>query len=219
MARNDGPAEIRVLIVDDHSIVREGIGSLLARRKDIRLVGQAANGREAVVQVAALEPDVVLMDISMPEMNGFEATVEIRKHYPNTRILVLSQFESKEYVLPLLRAGAAGYISKRARSAEMVAAIRAVYFEGAYLPPNIARAVVDGISQSAATGDQDILTEREKEVVRLVADGRSSREIAEALGLSVKTVDTHRANIMEKLGIHNSAELVKYAIREGIVSA
>lgn len=219
MGRADSPAEIRVLIVDDHSIVREGISSLLARRKDIRVVGQAANGKEAVEQVAALEPDVVLMDISMPVMDGFEATLEIRKHHPNARILVLSQFESKEYVLPLLRAGAAGYISKRARAGEVVEAIRAVYFEGAFLPPNIARAVVDGMAQSAAPENQDVLTEREKEVVRQVADGRSSREIAEQLGLSVKTVDTHRANIMEKLEIHNSAELVKYAIRQGLVSA
>lgn len=216
MVETASPREIRVLVVDDHAIVREGICSLLARRKDIQVVGQAADGRQAVAQVAAVAPDVVLMDISMPVMNGLEATVEIRRHFPNVRILVLSQYESKEYVLPLLRAGAAGYIAKRARASELVDAIRAVYYEGAFLQPNIARAVVEGVTNGSHAEPQPILSEREKQVVRLVADGLSSREIADELGLSAKTVDTHRANIMEKLGIHSSAELVKYAIREGI---
>ncbi|MCL4395428.1 MAG: response regulator transcription factor [Chloroflexi bacterium] len=219
MVRDDASHPIRVLVADDHAIVREGICSLLARRKDIELVGQAADGRQAVEQVAALSPDVVLMDISMPAMNGLEATVEIRRSHPQTRILVLSQYESKEYVLPLLRAGAAGYIGKRARASEMVDAIRAVYRDGAYLQPSIARAIVEESAQPPEPESRDLLTEREKQVVQLVADGMSSREIAEQLGLSVKTIDTHRANIMEKLGIHSSAELVKYAIREGIVSA
>jgi DNA-binding NarL/FixJ family response regulator len=219
MAKAENPRGIRVLVADDHAIVREGICSLLARRKDIEVVGQAADGGQAVGQVASLAPDVVLMDISMPVMNGLEATLEIRRSFPNVRILVLSQYESKEYVLPLLRAGAAGYIAKRARASELVDAIRRVYYEGAYLQAEIARAVVDGVTRSADAEPQPILTEREKQVVRLVADGMSSREIADQLGLSVKTVDTHRANIMEKLGIHSSAELVKYAIREGIVTA
>lgn len=216
MAEMTSPREIRVLVVDDHAIVREGICSLLARRKDIEVVGQAADGKHAVAQVAALAPDVVLMDISMPVMNGLEATLEIRRNFPNVRVLVLSQYESKEYVVPLLRAGAAGYIAKRARANELVDAIRAVYYDGAFLQPNIARAVVEGVANGSHEEPQPILTEREKQVVRLVADGLSSREIADELGLSVKTVDTHRANIMEKLGIHSSAELVKYAIREGI---
>ncbi len=219
MVETISPREIRVLVVDDHAIVREGICSLLARRKDIQVVGQAADGRQAVAQVASLAPDVVLMDISMPVMNGLEATVEVRRNFPNVRILVLSQYESKEYVVPLLRAGAAGYISKRARANELVDAIRAVYYEGAFLQPNIARAVVEGVTNGSHAEPQPILTEREKQVVRLVADGLSSREIADELGLSAKTVDTHRANIMEKLGIHSSAELVKYAIRAGIVTA
>ena len=219
MPKTEDPHGIRVLVADDHAIVREGICSLLARRKDIEVVGQAADGRQAVDQVASLAPDVVLMDISMPVMNGLEATLEIRRSFPNVRVLVLSQYESKEYVLPLLRAGAAGYIAKRARATELVDAIRRVYYEGAYLQADLARAVVDGVTHSADAEPQPILTDREKQVVRLVADGMSSREIADQLGLSVKTVDTHRANIMEKLGIHSSAELVKYAIREGIVTA
>lgn len=214
-------AKIRVLVADDHAIVREGICSLLARRKDIEVIGQAADGKQAVEQVMALAPDVVLMDIAMPVMNGLEATAEIHQSAAVTRVLVLTQYESKEYVLPLLRAGAAGYILKRARAQELADAIRAVHFEGAYLPPNVATTVVDGIAESTRgeTGGQSSLTEREAQVIRLVAEGLSSREIAERLCLSVKTVDTHRANIMEKIGVHNTVELIKYAIREGIVSA
>lgn len=219
MGKTDNSRVIRVLVADDHAIVREGICSLLARRKDVQVVGEAADGRLAVEQVASLTPDVVLMDISMPVMNGLEATQEIRRRFPNVRILVLSQYESREYILPLLRAGAAGYIAKRARASELVDAIRAVYNEGAFLQPNLARAVVEGVTNASDSEPQSILTEREKQVVRLVADGMSSREIAVELGLSVKTVDTHRANIMEKLNIHSSAELIKYAIREGIVTA
>jgi two-component system response regulator NreC len=212
--------KIRVLVVDDHSIVREGVCSLLARRKDIEVVGQASDGKQAVAQAAALLPDVVLMDISMPGMNGLEATQEIRKALPGIRILVLSQYESKEYVIPLLRAGAAGYIAKRARASELADAIRAVYFEGAFLPPNIARAVVDGAATPGAeAASHPVLTEREVEIVRLVADGLSSREIADRLCLSVRTVDTHRSHILEKIGVHSIAELIKYAIREGIVEA
>jgi len=207
--------------VDDHAVVREGICSLLARRKDMEVVGQAADGKQAIAQVAELLPDVVLMDIAMPVMNGLEATQEIVRLFPATRVLVLTQYESKEYVFPLLRAGAAGYVFKRARATELIEAIRAVHTEGAFLPPSITRAVVDDVMQAEGTESsrQPILTEREKEVVQLVAEGLSSREIAERLYLSVKTVDTHRANIMEKLGVHSTAELIRYAIREGIVSA
>ncbi len=210
--------KIRVLIVDDHAIVRDGLCSLLARRKDVEVVGQAADGKQGIEQAHALLPDVILMDIAMPGMNGLEATKEIRKALPGIRILVLTQYESKEYVLPLLRAGAAGYLAKRARGDELVNAIRTVYAEGAFLPPNIARAVMNGVDEFGVESGQAILTEREKEVVRLVAEGLSSREIAERLCLSVKTVDTHRANILEKIGAHSSAELIKYAIREGIVN-
>ncbi len=213
-------ARIQVLIVDDHAIVREGIISLLARRKDIQVVGEAADGKQAVAQAVSLLPDVILMDIAMPVMNGLEATLELRRILPAARILVLTQYESKEYVLPLLRAGAAGYLPKRARANELVNAIRAVHLEGAYLPPKIARAVMNGVTQeqTAEKGTQ-LLTEREKDVVRLVAEGLSSREIAMRLSLSAKTVDTHRANILEKIGAHSTAELIKFAIREGIVDA
>jgi DNA-binding NarL/FixJ family response regulator len=214
------PKPIRVLVVDDHAIVREGICSLLARRKDIEVVGEAADGKRAIDAVVQFDPDVVLMDIQMPVLNGLDATHEIHKRFPSTRILVLTQHESKEYVVPLLRAGAVGYITKSARASELIGAIRAVYEEGAYLPPHITQAIVTAVAESTDSGgEQPVLTEREIEIVRLIAEGLINREIAERLGISVKTVDTHRGNIMEKLNVHNTAELIKYAIRKGIVQA
>lgn len=211
---------IRVLVVDDHAIVREGICALLARREDIEVVGEAADGNRAIDAVVRLDPDVVLMDIAMPGMNGLEATREIHTRFPSTRILVLTQHENKEYILPLLHAGAAGYVTKDVRASELAEAIRSVYEKGGYLQPSITTAVVSAIAESPKTSDeQTILTEREIQVVRLIAEGLSNREIAERLSISVKTVDTHRGNIMEKLNVHNTAELIKYAIRKGIVQA
>jgi len=211
---------IRVLVVDDHAIVREGICSLLARRKDVEVVGEAADGKRAIDAVVQYDPDVVLMDIAMPVMNGLEATREIHGRFPSTRILVLTQHENKEYIMPLLRAGAVGYITKSARAEQLIEAIRTVHAEGAYLPPRITHAVIGAIAESSeASGEQVMLTEREIQVVRLVAEGLSSREIADRLSISVKTVDTHRANVMEKVGVRNAAELIKYAIRHGLVSA
>ncbi len=214
-------AKIRILVADDHALVREGICSLLARRKDMEVVGQAADGRQAIEQTEALHPDVVLMDISMPVMNGLEATQEIRARLPATRILVLTQHENKEYILPMLRAGAAGYVFKRARSADLVNAIRTVHLEGTFLSASITSTLMEEIAASgqANTHDQSLLTTREAEVVRLVAEGLSSREIAERLHLGIKTVETHRAHIMEKVGVHSTVELILYAIRQGIVRA
>jgi DNA-binding NarL/FixJ family response regulator len=214
-------SKIRVLVVDDHTIVREGIGSLLARFKDIEVVGQATDGKHSIAQVSALSPDVVLMDISMPEMNGLEATREIHKLAPDIRILVLTQHENKEYIIPMLQAGAAGYIFKRARATELSDAIRTVHLEGAYLPAEVANTVINTLIQTnhSQSYGQSLLTKRETEILRLVAEGLSSRKIAERLHLGVKTVETHRANIMEKAGVRNTVELIKYAIREGIVSA
>ena len=211
---------IRVLVVDDHAIVREGICALLARREDIQVVGEAADGNRAIDAVVRLDPDVVLMDIAMPGMNGLEATREIHARFPSTRILVLTQHENKEYILPLLHAGAAGYVTKDVRASELAEAIRSVFEKGGYLQPSITTAVVSAIAESPDSRDeQTILTDREIQVVRLIAEGLINREIAERLGISVKTVDTHRGNIMEKLNVHNTAELIKYAIRKGIVQA
>jgi DNA-binding NarL/FixJ family response regulator len=207
---------IRILVVDDHAVLREGICALLVQQKDMQVVGEASNGVEALEQVERLKPDVALMDITMPRMDGLEATRLIRGRWPETRILVLTQHENKEYVLPLLQAGAAGYILKKAGGAELVNAIRAVYTDGAFLHPSAARAVVNQVSQTADTR-RPHLTEREKQVLILVAEGLTSREIAHQLRLSEKTVVVHRNNIMEKLNLHNSVELVRYAIREGLV--
>ncbi len=214
-------ATIRVLLVDDHAVFRQGICALLARRKGIEVVGQAADGKEAIEQVAALKPDVVLMDIAMPGMNGLEATKEIHQSFPETRILVLTQYESREYVFSVLRSGAAGYIPKLTRIEELVDAIRAVHAKGAFIQEDVLHAVVDNIAPPAVVEAEPApaLTEREKEVVRLIAEGLTGREIAERLCISAKTVVTHRQNIMEKIGAHNTAELIRYAIREGIVSA
>lgn len=214
-------ADIRVLVVDDHTILREGLRAMLALYEDIQVVGEAENGREAVEKVRALSPDVVLMDIAMPELGGLEATAEIRRTSPNTRVLILTQHENKEYIYPILKAGASGYILKRALGAELVAAIRAVHSGDAYLHPSIAKAVVDGYvdRQPKPKGEDryDRLSDRERQVLKLVADGRSNQEIADILCLSVKTIMGYRANVMEKLGIHSRTELVKYAIRKGLV--
>ncbi len=212
--------KIRVLVADDHAVFRQGLCALLARRKGIEIIGQAENGRQAVEQVAALAPDVVLMDIAMPVMNGLEATQAIKKSSPDTRVLVLTQYESREYVISLLQAGAAGYILKLAPVEELLEAIRAVHSQGTFLTPELLQTIMERMNESATTEPvaRSILTEREMEILRLIAEGLTGNEIAERLCISRKTVVTHRANIMEKLGVHNTAELIRHAIRERLVS-
>ncbi len=206
----------RILVVDDHAVLREGICALLAHHSDISVVGEASNGVEALERVVELDPDIVLMDVSMPVMDGLEATRQIKARFPDTRILVLTQYENKEYVVPLLQAGASGYILKKAGGAELVNALRAIGREGAYLPPSVARTVMSGMT-APAQSTLGKLTEREKQVLTLIAEGLTGREIAGRLCLSEKTVNVHRTNLMEKLDIHHTADLVRYAIREGLV--
>ena len=209
---------IRVLIADDHAVLREGICALLAQYEGVSVVGQASNGAQTIQQVSQLQPDVVLMDISMPGMDGLEATREIKTRWPKTRVVVLTQHENEEYVFPLLKAGASGYVLKKAGGDELVDAIRVVSGGGTFLDPSIARQVVERAVQAPEDSSRlPRLTERESEVLRLIAEGMSTREIAESLGLSVNTVITHRSNIMEKLDVHNRTELVKYAIRKKLV--
>jgi len=213
--------KIRVVVVDDHTIVRDGICALLALAGDIEVVGEAANGSEALKMVKELEPHVVLMDIAMPIMGGLEATRRIRKEFPATRVLVLTQYDDKEYVFPVIEAGASGFISKVAASAELASGIRAVYHGDSYLSPSVAKLLIEDYQHGERRVIHDPyeqLTDRERDVLKLVAEGYTTKEIAEMLVVSPKTVEGHRTNLMDKLGIHNQIELVKYALRKGIIT-
>jgi len=214
--------KIRVLVVDDHTIVRDGICALLALTGDIEVIGAATNGREALKMVKEFHPDVVIMDIAMPIMGGLEATRRINKESPRTKILVLTQHDDKEYVLPVIESGASGFVSKVAASSELVSAIRAVYQGDSYLTPAVAKLLVVNYQRTAGkqtTQDPyDQLTERERDVLKLLVEGYSTKEIADILEIAPKTVEGHKTNLMDKLGIHNRVELVKYALRKGIIT-
>ncbi len=214
--------KIRVLVVDDHTIVRDGICALLALIGDIEVVGEAANGSEAMRMVKELAPDVVLMDMAMPIMGGLEATRRICKEFPGTRVLVLTQYDDKEYVFPVIEAGASGFISKAAASSELASGIRAVSQGDSYLSPSVARLLVEdyqhGIGERVGRDPYEQLTNRERDVLKLVAEGFTTLEIADLLKVTPKTVEGHKTNLMAKLDIHNRIELVKYALRKGIIS-
>ena len=212
--------EIRVLIADDHTILREGLKALFASSLDIKVVGEASNGLEAVDLARSLAPDVVLMDIAMPGLGGLEATVHIHKEYPKVKVLVLTQYDDKEYLLRLLRAGASGYVLKMAPARNVMAAVRLVHEGGVYLDtPDATELLAQAIQEKEPphSGSYESLTDREKEVLKLIVDGMTSKQIAEALCVSIKTVVTHRTNLMEKLGIHNRAHLVRFGIRQGLI--
>lgn len=209
---------IRVLVVDDHAILREGICSLLERYDDIAVVGEAANGGEALSRVDALRPDIVLMDLAMPEMDGLEATRRLRKSHPEVKVLILTQHDNQEYIAPALQAGAVGYVLKRSGGREVIAAIRQVYEQGAFLAPGVAAEIIrDYTAGPTASWPHARLTEREREVLRLVVAGKSNKEIAQQLVISPKTASVHRTNIMEKLGVRNSAELVRYVMEHRLL--
>jgi DNA-binding NarL/FixJ family response regulator len=213
--------KIRVLIADDHALFREGIRALLAGLEDMEVVAEAADGSEAIEQVKAHRPDIVLMDIAMPGLGGLEATLELKRLLPDVKILILTQHDNREYLYRFLKAGVSGYVLKRAAGAELAAAIRAVYHGGTFLHPEMASAVVEGylggIKPSAEEDPYEALTDREKQVLKLVAEGKTNKAIAEILDISVKTAMGHRANLMQKLGIHNKAALVRFALQRGIV--
>jgi DNA-binding NarL/FixJ family response regulator len=212
--------KIRVLIVDDHAILREGVRALLQLQPDMEVVGEAANGVDAIAAVGRLDPDVVLMDVAMPGLGGIEAAIEMRKLGTRARILILSQYEDREYVRRLLKAGVSGYVLKKSAGSELANAIRAVHRGGLVLDPEVARTAMEE-GGPAATGAQadpyESLTDREKQVLKLVAEGRSNKEVAEVLGISVKTAMSHREHVMEKLGVHNRTELVRFAIKKGVI--
>lgn len=212
--------KIRVLIADDHAIVREGIRLILASHEDIEVAGEAQDGLETIKRVGELAPDVVLMDIAMPGLGGLEATIEISRTAPETRVIVLTQYDDAEYIYRFLHAGAAGYVLKKSVGSDLVQAIRSVAQGKSFLDPMIADKVIRGYLEPEVSADQslyDRLSDREKTVFKLIAEGYTSRQIAESLVISIKTVMTHRANIMEKLGVHNKAEIIKLAIRHGLI--
>jgi DNA-binding NarL/FixJ family response regulator len=210
---------IRVLVADDHAIVREGVHQLLAQQPDIEVVGEAADGAQALAMARRLKPDLVLMDIGMPGMNGLEATRALKAERPQTNVLVLTMQEGEEYFFHLLEAGASGYVLKGASSAELLSAIRAVQQGGVYLNPMMTKQVLRDVLRrpDQTNAASDPLTPREREVLKLIAEGKTNREIADELVLSLNTVQTHRQHIMEKLNLHNRTELVKYAIRRGLI--
>lgn len=211
--------EIRVAVADDHAIVRDGIRALLAMAPDIEVVGEAADGAAAIALVDRTSPDVLLLDIAMPGLGGLEAAGEIHRAHPGVRILVLSQYDNPEYVRRFLRLGAAGYVLKRAAASELVAAIRAAHAGGLVIDPAVAReAIADAAKPDALEADPyEALTDREKQVLKLVAEGRSNKDVATVLGVSVKTAMSHREHVMQKLGVHSRTDLIRFALRRGVI--
>lgn len=212
---------IRLLLVDDHKIVRAGLRMLFAAETDMEIIGEAGNGSEALRMVQELGPDVVIMDVAMPGMNGIEATRRIKELTPSAAVLALTMHEDEEYFFEMLNAGASGYIPKRAAPDDLVAAVRAVAQGNVFLHATLARFLMrDILQEGTAHSDQDDgLTPREQEVLTLIAEGLTSREIAQQLVISPKTVDRHRENIMAKLNLHSRAELVRYAMSRGLLSS
>jgi two-component system response regulator NreC len=213
--------QVKVLVAEDHAVVREGIRMILDAQEDFAVVGEARDGDEAVRLARQLRPDVVVMDISMPRMNGVEATQEIKRLFPDIQILILTMHEEESYVFQLLRLGAAGYVLKRAAATDLVEAVRAASRGEAFLYPAVARSVVqdylDRMRSGEGTSRYDGLTDREREILVLIAEGHTNAQIADRLFISVKTVQTHRAHIMEKLDLHDRSLLVRYAVRKGLI--
>lgn len=207
---------IRILLADDHALVRQGFRMILEAQKDMQIVGQAGNGREAVELAEKLHPDVVIMDVAMPELNGIEATRRLAASSPRTRVLALSMHKDSVYVREILRAGARGFLLKDSGDADLVAAVRAVAKGEGYLSPAVSDAVLTDYRRHV-TDPIDLLTSREREVLQMIAEGKTNKEIATALNLSVYTVEAHRGRLMEKLNLHSTGELVRFALRNGLI--
>jgi DNA-binding NarL/FixJ family response regulator len=212
----------KVLLVDDHTLFREGIRALLSAEPDIEVVGEAADGKQAIELAEKVSPDIVVMDLVMPGMNGMQAAQQLHDTHPDIKILILSMYDDDEYIYQILRAGASGYVLKRAASDDLLRAIREVESGGSALHPAVAAKLLkDYVRKSRSTEQKDagsILTARESEVLKLVAEGYTNQQIADMLGLGRKTVDTHRTNIMRKLDLHDVTALVKYALKQGLIN-
>ena len=209
--------KLRIVVADDHTLVRAGLVTLMSRMPDVEIAGEVADGRAALKMVKELQPDIAILDISMPELNGLDAAEKLRHDSPKTKVIILSMHANEEYVAQALKAGAAGYLLKDAATTELDMAIRVVAQGQFYLSPSISRQVVDTYLHGGPTG-LDLLSPRQREILQLIAEGKSTREIAETLHLSVKTIETHRAQLMERLDIHDVAGLIKYALRKGLIS-
>ena len=213
--------KIKILLADDHTILRAGLKMMLNAQPDMEVVGEAQDGRQAIAETQRLHPDIVLMDITMPDMNGIEATRQIKKLIPEAKVLVLTMHENDEYVFQALRAGASGYMLKEAADTELISALHVISSGQFYLSPIAQSVMVGDYLQRVRAGEErdsySSLTEREREILKLVAEGYTNNQIAERLVISPKTVDTHRTHIMDKLNLHSRAELVKYAMRRGLL--
>jgi two-component system response regulator NreC len=207
----------RILLADDHTVVRKGFRLILSKEPDLEVVGEARNGREAVELAQKLQPEVVVIDVSMPELNGIEGTRRISDLCPRTRVLALSMHRDAVYVREILRAGARGYVVKDADDDALLTAVRAVARGEAYLSPSIADAVLTDYRKHV-TNPIDLLTTREREILQMIAEGKSNKEIANVLDLSVYTVEAHRGKFMEKLNLHNTGDIVRFALRNGLIS-
>ena len=215
-------AKLRLLIGDDHTLMRQGLRKILEERPDWEVVAEAGDGRTAVQQALALQPDVAVLDIGMPQLNGIEATAQIVRKMPSVQVLILSMHEDEAYVTRAVRAGARGYLLKDSAGADLIVAVAAVAAGKSYFSPPVAKVVLDEyvrrLADKGIVDRYDALSEREREIFQLVAEGRSTKEVAGLLSVSPATVETHRAHILQKLDIHNTAELVLYAVRRGVIA-
>ena len=214
--------KLRILLADDHVVMRTGLRVLLERQPNLEVVGESENGRDTINLVASVKPDVVVMDVGMPVLNGIEATKTIATEHPNVAVVILSMHADESYVMRALKAGARGYLLKDSAAADLISAIQAVSQNKSFFSPKVSRILAEDyvrvLKQKGAVDSYDLLTNREREILQLVAEGKANKEVATALNISPYTVETHRRHILEKLNLHNPAELILYAVRKGIIS-
>jgi DNA-binding NarL/FixJ family response regulator len=214
--------KLRILLADDHVVMRTGLRALLERQPNLEVVGESENGRETIALASALKPDLVVMDVGMPVLNGIEATKTIVAENPATAVIILSMYADESYIMRALKAGARGYLLKDSAPADLISAIQAVSQSKSFFSPKVSRILAEDyvrvLRQKGAVDSYDLLTSREQEILQLLAEGKVNKEVAAALNISPYTVETHRKHILEKLNLHNPAELILYAVRKGIIS-